>query len=127
MVVEALVTISIEWRRRIAVLAGGGMGAGARYGISLIVTDALFGTFAVNVLGAGLIGYVVARLRLAGRSRSVSVPLIGVGFLGAFTTFSSFAVQLVEGPFLRSLAYGAASLAVGLIACGFGLLMGRRQ
>lgn len=120
-------TISIQWRRRIAVLAGGGLGAGARYGISLVVKDALLGTFAINILGAGVLGYVLARLRLAGRSRSISVPLIGVGFLGAFTTFSTFAVQLVEGPFIRSVAYGAASVAAGLIACGSGILMGRRR
>jgi CrcB protein len=127
MVAGARVKISIQWRRRFAVLAGGGLGAGARYGLSLLITDALIGTFAVNILGAGLLGYVLARLRLAGRSRSISVPLVGVGFLGAFTTFSSFAVQLIEGPLLRSIAYAAASLAAGLIAAGLGLLLGRRQ
>jgi CrcB protein len=120
------VTIRVTWRRRIAVLVGGGLGSGARYGVSLVVSSALVGTFIVNAVGAGALGYALARLRLAGRSRSVTVPLIGVGFLGAFTTFSAFAVQLIEGPFLRSLAYGVASLAAGLLAGALGLVLGRR-
>jgi CrcB protein len=94
--------------------------------MSQIITSAVLGTFIVNVLGAGALGYVLARLGLAGRSRSVAVPLLGVGFLGAFTTFSGFAVQLVEGPFLRSLAYAVASLAAGIVAGMAGLTFGRR-
>jgi len=109
-----------------AVLIGGGLGVGARYGISLIVPSAVVGTFIVNVVGTGALGYVLARLRQAGRSRSVTVPLLGVGFLGAFTTFSSLAVQLVEGPFLLSLTYGVASLAAGILAGMMGLTLGRR-
>jgi CrcB protein len=116
----------VAWRRRIAVLVGGGLGAAARFGMSQIITSAVLGTFIVNVLGAGALGYVLARLGLAGRSRSVAVPLLGVGFLGAFTTFSGFAVQLVEGPFLRSLAYAVASLAAGIVAGMAGLTFGRR-
>lgn len=119
-------SIRVAWRGRMAVLVGGGLGAGARFGVSLIIPSAILGTFIVNVLGAGALGYVLARLRLAGRSRSVTVPLLGVGFLGAFTTFSSLAVQLVEGPFLLSLAYGVASLAAGILAVMMGLTLGRR-
>jgi len=120
------VSIRVAWQGRIAVLIGGGLGVAARFGISLIFSSAVVGTFVVNVLGAGALGYVLARLRLAGQSRSVTVPLLGVGFLGAFTTFSSLAVQLVEGPLLRSLAYGVASLAAGIVAGMLGLTLGRQ-
>ena len=119
-------SIRVAWRRRTAVLIGGGLGTGARFGVSLIISSAVLGTFIVNILGAGVLGYVLARLRLAGRSRSVTVPLLGVGFLGAFTTFSGLAVQLVEGPPLQSLTYGVASLAAGILATVVGLTLGRQ-
>jgi len=102
------------------------MGAGARYGVALLIPGPLFATFIVNVVGAGLLGYTLARLRLAGRSRSITVPFLGVGFLGAFTTFSSFAVQLLHGPALEIVAYAVGSLAGGILAGAIGLSFGRR-
>jgi fluoride exporter len=109
------------------VFAGGGLGAGARFGLSVVLPDPVLATFIVNVLGALALGYVLARLRLAGRPRSISVPLVGVGFLGAFTTFSSFAVELVTEPGLLAVAYGVGSIAAGLFAGAFGLTLGRRR
>jgi fluoride ion exporter CrcB/FEX len=98
------VSIRVAWRRRTAVLIGGGLGTGARFGVSLIISSAVLGTFIVNILGAGVLGYV----------------------LGAFTTFSGLAVQLVEGPPLQSLTYGVASLAAGILATVVGLTLGRQ-
>jgi CrcB protein len=113
-------------RRELAVLVGGGLGTGARFGITAIIPG-LWATLSVNVVGAYALGYIAARLRLAGRSRAITVPLLGVGFLGAFTTFSSFAVQLLTRHVAVSLAYGLATVLGGLAFGTAGLLRGRRR
>lgn len=120
-------TARVARRRRLAVFVGGGLGVGARFGLSSVLPDPIAATFIANVLGACALGFILARLRLGGRSRSVSVPLLGVGFLGAFTTFSTFAVELVKGPVLLSIAYGMGSITAGLLAGAFGLVVGRRR
>ncbi|NOY54421.1 MAG: CrcB family protein [Actinobacteria bacterium] len=112
-------------RRQLAVFIGGGFGAGARAAIASLVSGTLWATFGVNIVGAYALGYLLPRLRLAGRSRMISLPLLGVGFLGAFTTFSTFAVQLWHMPLLLSVTYAAATVASGVVAGAVGLRQGR--
>jgi len=82
-----------------AVGAGGAIGAMARYGVAQFVGAGLFGmagplaTLTVNVAGSAVMGGLAAML-------AVGLPLpeawrgfIAVGFLGALTTFSSFALD----------------------------------
>jgi len=92
-----------------AVFVGGWLGAGARAGAAALISGSLWATFGVNVFGAYALGYLLPRLRLAGRSRVISVPLLGIGFLGAFTTLSTFAVELWRQPLLLSIAWLRAS------------------
>lgn len=77
-------------------------------------------TFVVNVAGSALLGWVVAGQR--------HHRLLGAGFCGALTTFSTFQLELVHmadaGRPLLAVAYAGASLAVGLAAVGFA---GRRH
>ncbi len=114
-------------RRRLAVFVGGGIGTGARAAVAQWLAGSLWATFGVNVAGAYLLGFVVARLRLSARSRTTLIPFIGIGLLGAFTTFSTFAVQLVENSLWLAFAYGAGSLAAGVLAAWLGLRQGRRR
>ena len=83
----------------LAVAAGGALGAVTRYAVSLGLGAGLFGiqgplaTLAVNIAGSAMMGGV-AGLVAAG----VAVPeawrgFVAVGFLGALTTFSSFALD----------------------------------
>jgi len=109
----------------LAVFIGGGFGAGARAAIASLVAGTFWATFGVNIVGAYALGYLLPRLQLAGRSRVISVPLLGVGFLGAFTTFSTFAVELWRLPLLLSIAYAAATVACGVVAGAVGLRHGR--
>ena len=88
----------------ISIFAGGGLGALLRYGIISNISKILpstfpYGTLTVNILGALLIGIAYSLL-----SQKVSISenlklFITVGFLGGFTTFSTFNLdffQLIE-------------------------------
>lgn len=65
---------------------GGGLGGVSRYGLSLLVPGTL-GLFVINVLGSFLIGVLMGLV-----PRPLVRAFFGVGLLGGFTTFSSFAV-----------------------------------
>jgi CrcB protein len=72
--------------------AGGVLGALARYGVGLLLPGRTRDTLAVNVLGSFALGALLAGLT----DGSALLAAFGVGFCGAFTTFSSFAVETVE-------------------------------
>lgn len=115
-----------------AVAAGGALGTLARYGVArlLPVGDGAFpwATFLTNVSGSFALGVVVAlvapRLRL-GWVR----PFLAVGFLGAYTTWSTFAVEVDmlvrDGAVAVAAGYATASVAAGLAAARAGLAVGR--
>ena len=123
---------SITGRRRFAVAAGGAVGAIGRALVIDIVDvvelDVLWSTFFVNVLGSLVLGFVVALH--AGRSHSSPflIPLVGVGILGAFTTFSLFSTEVFEliraGNWLLAAAYPAGSIAAGFLAALIGIRFG---
>ena len=119
-------------REIILVALGGGIGAGLRGAIDLFA--ARFGlatshaTLAINVGGSFAAGILVALVVERGVLPPVLRPLLVVGLLGGFTTFSAFAVQALrlseESP-LSAIAYVAASLTLGLVAAAAGLAIGR--
>ncbi len=118
--------------RLAAIAAGGALGALARYGAGLLVPATARGfpwpTFAVNISGSFIAGLLVAVFSARSSSDVISFGLI-VGFLGAYTTFSAFAVQTEELLSNRlgalALAYVAASVVVGLAAAWAGVRLGR--
>jgi len=87
----------------IGLVLGGGLGALARYGITGLVatrsrTPFPTGTLVVNVSGSFLLGALVG-LALSERVSESALLWAGTGFLGAFTTFSTFTyetLQLIE-------------------------------
>jgi CrcB protein len=86
----------LEARILLAVFAGGCAGALARAGlIELAPADAghwPWVTFAVNVAGSFLLGWIATHRSPADRARAV----IGTGFCGALTTFSTLQLELLE-------------------------------
>lgn len=82
-------------------------------------------TVAINVVGSFLLGVLVTAHGLSGELRTA----LGVGFLGGFTTFSTFSVQVVldvdAGEPGRALLYVAASLTLGIAAAAAGYVLGR--
>ncbi len=76
------------------------------------------GTLLVNVTGSGLLGWFVG----LGLSES-TMALLGVGFCGAFTTYSAFAVQIVDLRGWRGATYAAVTLLVSLGAAALGFVL----
>jgi len=112
----------------------GAAGAVARYALDGWVSDMArgqfpWGTLTVNVLGCFALGALVALTT----ERLVSDPgwrtAIGIGFLGAFTTFSTYAYETLklaeDGGVWLALANGLGMLVLGLAAALAGLAVGR--
>jgi CrcB protein len=111
------------------VAIAGACGVLARYGIgrATIHTEALlWSTVAINILGSFLLGLLAAEHWF---SRDVREAL-GVGFLGGFTTFSTFSVQIVldvdGGEPWRAFGYLVASVVGGIAAATCGYVLGRK-
>ena len=111
------------------VAVAGLAGVMARYGLTRLTlhTEALlWSTVAINVVGSFLLGLLVAEHWF---SRDVR-EAIGVGFLGGFTTFSTFSAQIVlevdGGRPGKAAAYLAASVIGGIAAATAGYVLGRK-
>lgn len=113
------------------IAGAGGLGAAARYLLDGWVQTRVdrplpVGTFVINVSGSFVLGLLVG-LVLAHRL-SPDVRLIaGTGFLGGYTTFSTFAYETVqlaaEGSRRLALANVAGSVTAGIVAAAAGLLV----
>lgn len=114
-----------------AVFAGGFAGAVAR----ALVGEGLpqtgggwpWATFAVNLAGALVLGWVAARLAPASYAR----PLLATGFCGALTTFSTMQLELLEmldgEHYALATGYAGASVAGGLLAVALGSAAAARR
>ncbi|MEO8677608.1 MAG: fluoride efflux transporter CrcB [Vicinamibacterales bacterium] len=114
---------------------GGFIGANARFVVARMV-GAMFetrfplGTFLINVSGSfllGVLGTVIAQ-RVFPSSEAMRLAL-GVGFLGAFTTFSTFEFEthalIDDGSWLTATANMFASLFLGLLAVRAGIVLAK--
>lgn len=119
----------------LAVAAGAMIGGPLRFFVSGVVARRFgetfpWGTLAVNVTGAFIIG-LVASFAAARNFGPASLPLLAVstGILGSFTTVSSFSLQtlnlLRDGEYRRAILNVVMSLALGLMAAGAGDALGR--
>lgn len=108
----------------LAIFLGGGFGALARFMLASAVGRHMgsgfpWGTLAVNLLGALLIGILAELLALKFSATPLLRNLLVVGFLGGFTTFSAFslesALMLTRGDYLHLVSYVLLSV-VGTIA-----------
>jgi CrcB protein len=113
------------------VFGGGVAGTLARYTVGEVLTP--WGswpaaTFCVNVVGAFLLGVLLEALGRRGPDVGVRQRLrllVGTGFLGAFTTYSTLAVETAllvrDGTAPVALGYAAGSVIVGFLASMFGI------
>ncbi len=118
-----------------AVAVGGASGAVARYLVNISPLEGVFGkfpfpTFVINIAGSFLIGFlmIVFADKLA-VSENVRIAVI-IGFLGAFTTFSTFEMEIYSlirhREFMTGFLYLFLSVFVGFIGVAIGVELGRR-
>ncbi|MEV3981053.1 fluoride efflux transporter CrcB [Nonomuraea sp. NPDC049758] len=117
----------------LVVFVGGLIGAPARYLVDAGVTRAAgkampWGTLAVNVIGSAVLG-VLMGVASRGALPPAVLSLVGTGFCGALTTFSTFSADtwkmLAAGSTGRALANIAMNLVLGLAVVSLGYLLGR--
>lgn len=112
------------------VAAGGALGSVLRYLISdsLDRRAAPWGTVLVNLLGSLALGMLVGWFAGRGTDSVIRIA-IGVGLLGGFTTFSSWAVETIAlwdaGRYVSAVANVGVSVVAGLAVAAIGLAIGR--
>ena len=117
-----------------AIAVGGALGAPARYGLAQVIHAAPdsfpWATFWTNISGSFALGVVLAVLVKRHPPPRYVRPFVATGFLGAYTTYSTFAVEtdllVKNGHPLIAATYAAASLLAGFAAAGAGIAAGQR-
>ena len=122
-------------RAPIAVSLGAVPGALCRYylttwSVQLFGTGFPVGTFFINLTGALIMGFFITLIL----ERAIALPdlrlLIATGFLGSYTTFSTYALDTVNlmqsGNYVKTLFYWLGSAVLGVLALLLGNLLARR-
>lgn len=117
-----------------AVAAGGALGTLARYGVAQLVPVSPgafpWATFLSNVSGSFALGVVVVVILRRLPANRLARPFVATGFLGGYTTYSTFALETVllakDGHVALGIVYAVASLVAGFASVYAGILLGRR-
>jgi CrcB protein len=113
---------------------GGALGSVARYVVGTSVSDRLgikfpYGTFVINLSACLIIGLSLEVLNRHTNFNPALRYLIPIGFIGAYSTFSTFEWEIFSnlnsGAFWIAILYVAASLVFGLVAVALGAALGR--
>lgn len=118
----------------LAVGGAGFVGALARFGLTSLFARALptrfpLATLVINVTGSFALGWFLTYLRQRGIASDALRLAVATGFLGAYTTFSTFAYDTVhlahDGATAHAAANVALSVVLGLLAAWLGTAVGR--
>jgi CrcB protein len=121
-------------RKLLAIYAGGVVGALIRVGLAQVASTSPgqwpWATFAVNMVGALLLGYFFTLFR-EHPEESLHHPFLGIGLCGTLTTFSTMQLELYEmvdgGHLGLAVAYCAVTVAVGYLFLRVGIGLERRR
>ncbi len=112
------------------VALGGALGATMRHGVNVGSVHFLghgypWGTLIVNILGSLLMGIMIGKFAQMDQVSPELRSLLATGFLGAFTTFSTFSLDFVtlweRGALLQAAGYIVFSVMLSILALFFGL------
>jgi CrcB protein len=117
----------------LAIALGGMLGTPARYAVGRVVhvsPDSFpWSTFVVNISGSLVLGILLTLILERWPPSRYLRPFAAIGFLGAYTTFSTYTVEAVtltkDGHAAIALAYVVASVVVGLLAVTAGIFLAR--
>lgn len=116
----------------IFVFIGGGLGSSLRFIISKYLNTGHllpYGTLLVNILGSLILGIILGFAIKYNNLNSPATLLLGAGFCGGFTTFSTFSFEnyslLKSGDYLSFSIYFFGSLILGILAIFIGILISR--
>jgi CrcB protein len=118
----------------LAIALAGALGALSRYWLDGVVSRRTgggfpWGTFAINVTGSFLLGLLFTLLTERYRIDPWIRSAVTIGFLGAYTTFSTLSLEtyrlLEDGAVGLAFANALGTLAVGLAALYVGIVLGR--
>lgn len=116
------------------IAAGGAVGAVARYFVMIAVAQVMgaafpWGTLAVNIIGSFVLGMLVEAFALVWSVSEGIRAFLMVGMLGAFTTFSTFSLDVVtlyeRGALMAAALYIIASVVFSVAALFLGLALAR--
>ena len=114
----------------LAIAIGGAFGAMARYGLAMFVVERIasrfpYGTLIINVTGSFIIGFFMTFLSQRIHFHPNWTLAIVVGFVGAYTTFSTFEYEIFklidDGKLTTGIGYLLMSLVLGFVAVWFGI------
>ena len=118
----------------VIIALGGALGAVSRFLVGNAVSKSIgsalpYGTFVINAVGCFAMGLLMTIIVDRELLPAAWRLFLCVGFLGGFTTFSSFGYEalmlLTEGRLLAALVYVVGSVLLGLVAAGAGVLCAR--
>lgn len=119
----------LDWPVLASIAVGGALGTVSRYGVGQLihVSPGSFpwATFWTNLSGSLLLGVILALLLERFPPSRYLRPFLATGFVGAYTTYSTFAVEtdllIKDGHLALGVAYATASLAAGFLAVWAGM------
>lgn len=133
MVRPAYARLSVGQTRAVAIVAGGAAGTLARAGLAETVPRTPgawpWATFIVNLAGAFVLGWLLTRLAERTAPSRYWRFLLGTGFCGALTTFSTFQLETFEfvrrGDIALAIGYPVASIGAGMALATAGVVLAR--
>jgi CrcB protein len=132
---RALRSLSVAHLRTLAILVGGTAGALGRAGVDEALPTSPghwpWATLIVNLVGTMFLAWLTTALAERVAPTHFWRPLLGTGFCGAFTTFSSFQIEAIrlgkDGHVGIAVGYAASSLALGMACAVAGTMTARRR
>ena len=121
-------------RTLVGVMIAGALGAAARYGLDGVVSDRVgasfpWGTLVINVSGSLVLGFVFTLLTERVAVDTALRFAITTGFIGSYTTFSTWMLETVrlaqDRSYLLATANAVGSVVLGLLAVGAGIVAAR--